>query len=414
MNDSPAASRESPASVTPRVLMLLESYVPVVGGMEAQARNLAGALKAAGTSLAILTRCPDPALPRHDQIDGIGVTRVGPVGASSRLRWFMVLSALPTLYRRRHTYDIIFVPGFRALGLTAVWAGKWLGKKVVLKAESCGEFSGTFFAGGFEKTGIGAGLAGWLVRRRNRQLLKADAFVGLSSEHAQEFRDGGVAPDRIRVIPQCLDENVFTPVCATGKTALRHELTLPLDELLVVYTGRLVSYKGLPVLLEAWKAICAQQPSGHLVLVGAGGVDIYNCEDALRQYVQANGLSGRVTFTGAVSNVPDYLKAADIYAFPTENEAFGLALIEAMGCGLAIMSTTTGGIKDFIEDECNGLVMQAGNRDAAVRQLNRLLTDPGLRQRLGTAARDTVVTRFTLDRVVQQYLELFEALVDKR
>ncbi len=411
MNDSLDASQESPVPGMPRVLMLLESYVPVVGGMEAQARNLAGALKTVGTPIAILTRCPDATLPRHEEIDGIPVTRVGPVGASSRLRWFLVLTALPTLFRRRHTYDIIFVPGFRALGLTAVWAGKWLGKRVVLKAESSGEFSGTFFAGGFAKSGISSGLANWLVRRRNRQLLKADAFVGLSSEQSQEFRAGGVAPERIRVIPQCLDENVFTPVSGTGKAALRRALGLPENELIVVYTGRLVSYKGLPVLLEAWKTICAQQPTGRLVLVGAGGVDIYNCEAALRQYVQTNGLSGRVTFTGAVSNVPDYLKAADIYAFPTENEAFGLALIEAMGCGLAVLSTTTGGIKDFVEDEHNGLVMQAGNRDDAVRQLNRLLTQPELRLRLGEAARQTVVTRFTLDCVVQQYLELFDALV---
>ncbi len=413
MNDRPDAARESTLPDMPRVLMLLESYVPVVGGMEAQARNLAGALKAAGTSIAILTRCPDAALPRHDEIDGIAVTRIRPVGPNSRLRWFLVLTALPALYRMRHTYDIIFVPGFRAIGLTAVWAGKWLGKHAILKAESSGEFSGTFFAGGFEKSGIGAGLANWLIRTRNRQLRKADSFVGLSSEQAQEFKDGGVAPDRIRVIPQCLDENVFTPVSGTDKARLRHEIGLPENELIVVYTGRLVRYKGLPVLLEAWKTICAQQSSGRLVLVGAGGVDIYNCEEALHQYVQTNGLSDRVTFTGAVSNVPDYLKAADIYAFPTENEAFGLALIEAMGCGLAVLSTTTGGIKDFVEDERNALVMQAGNHDDAVQQLKRLLTEPDLRQRLGKAARETVVTRFTLDCVVQQYLSLFRKVTSR-
>jgi len=394
---------------TPRICVLLESYYPIVGGMEAQARNLAGALKSEGVPLFFLTRRPSRELKREDAVDGLPVTRIGPVGASSRLRWLMVVSCLPELIRRRKDYDIIFVPGFRALGLSAVWAARRLGKRAVLKAESSGELSGEFFAGGFEKSKIGAasGLARFLVRMRNRVLLRADSFIGLSSEQAAEFESGGVSSDRIQVIPQCLDETVFQPVSGEERRRLRDQLKLPADEPVAVFTGRLVSYKGLPTLLRAWKRICAERPTGHLVLVGAGGVDIYNCEDELKQYVRDHDLSRRITFTGAVSNVPDYLKAADIYAFPTENEAFGLALIEAMGCGLAVMSTTTGGIKDFIVDEENGLVVRSGNEDDMVRQLKRLFDDEPLRARLGAAARDTVVRRFTLDAVVKQYVSVF-------
>ncbi|HMP89143.1 MAG TPA: glycosyltransferase family 4 protein [Kiritimatiellia bacterium] len=402
-------------SAKPRLCVLLESYYPVVGGMEAQARNLAGALKQAGVPLFFLTRRPSADLKPVDEVDGLEVVRVGPVGPSSRLRWLMVVSCLPALIRRRRDYDIIFVPGFRAVGLSAVWAAKWLGKRTVLKAESSGELSGEFFAGGFDKSRIGSksGLARFLIKLRNRVLLRADAFVGLSSEQAAEFQSCGVASGRIQVIPQCLDETIFHPVDQAAKTELRKKLGLPVDQPLAVFTGRLVSYKGLPTLLRAWKRICAERTGGHLALVGAGGVDIYNCEDDLKKYVAENGLSDRVTFTGAVSNVPEYLKAADIYAFPTENEAFGLALIEAMSCGLAVMSTTTGGIKDFIEDEKNGLVVRSGNEDDMVNQLQRLLDDPATRARLGGAARETVTTRFTLDAVVRQYLDVFARMVGK-
>ena len=73
-------------------------------------------------------------------------------------------------------------------------------------------------------------------------------------------------------------------------------------------------------------------------------------EDEARRFVQERGLEGRVRFTGAVNNVDEYLKASDLYAFPTENEAFPLALLEAMACGLAAVTTTTGGLKDIVAD----------------------------------------------------------------
>ncbi len=404
--------KEEADATTPRVVMLLESYLPVVGGMEAQASTLAGALHRAGTPVFILTRRTQPSLPREEVMNGIRVVRLGPTGRSSRLRWPMVLTALWALFRHRKSYDLILVPGFRTLGLSAVWAGAWLRKRVVLKAESSGELSGAFFAGGLERSGIGANsfLARCIIRLRNRSLVKADAFVGLSSEQVREFQSAGVDGERIHVIPQCLDASVFSPASDVEKSALRRKLNLPDHEVVTVYTGRLVRYKGLPVLLEAWKELCANQPTGLLLLVGGGGVDIYNCEDELRAYAEAHGLEKRVRFTGDVTNVPDYLRAADIYAFPTENEAFGLALIEAMSCGLGIMSTPTGGIKDYLEDGKNGLVMRAGHVSDAVRQWGRLLEDSSLRQCLGQAARQTVLERFTLDAVAQAYLDLFGRL----
>ena len=130
-----------------RVCFLVESYYPVVGGMETQTKSLAGALKRRGLSLFIVTRRPAADLKRQDKVDGIPVYRVEPTGASSRLRWGMVVRCLPHLWRMRDAYDVIFVPGFRALGLAAVIMGRMIGKPVVLKGESCGELSGTFFAG---------------------------------------------------------------------------------------------------------------------------------------------------------------------------------------------------------------------------------------------------------------------------
>jgi GT2 family glycosyltransferase len=97
--------------------------------------------------------------------------------------------------------------------------------------------------------------------------------------------------------------------------------------------------------------------AGELVLVGEGGGDLDACEDELRRYVAQHTLEGRVRFTGAVDNVPDWLRAADAFVFPTENEAFGLSLVEAMACGLPSVSTVVGGLAEIVQDGVNALVV---------------------------------------------------------
>ncbi|NIP50544.1 MAG: glycosyltransferase family 4 protein, partial [candidate division Zixibacteria bacterium] len=86
-----------------------------------------------------------------------------------------------------------------------------------------------------------------------------------------------------------------------------------------VFTGRLVSYKGLPLLLEVWRKIYDRRQNVTLLLLGTGGLDIHNCETELKAYVEENNLQETVRFTGAVQNVPDYLQAADVFVFPTED-----------------------------------------------------------------------------------------------
>jgi glycosyltransferase involved in cell wall biosynthesis len=146
------------------------------------------------------------------------------------------------------------------------------------------------------------------------------------------------------------------------------------------------------------------------VLVGSGGVDIHGCEAELEEYVAAHGLARRVRFTGDVRNVHEYLQASDLFAFPSENEAFGISLIEAMACGLPAVSTDVGGIRDILHHEVNGLVFEAGNRQQLRRSLERLLAEPALGTRLGEAARRTAEQRYAADLVADRYARLFENL----
>lgn len=394
----------------PRICMLLESYYPVVGGMETQALNMCASFKNRGLPTLVVTRRPEKELADFEEVEGTPIYRCRPLGASSRKRWALVFSCLPTLFKLRKEYDIILVPGFRALGLSAVIMGKLLGKKSVLKAESSGELSGAFFDGGFKESKVPGGLAKCLIGLRNSILIKADAFTSLSDDQTTEFRACKVRDDQMHVIEQSVNVDKFFPV-PDEKAALRKKLNLETNHRIAIYTGRLVSYKGGPVLLKAWKQLCEKYDDITLLMVGAGGVDIYNCENELRSFVKDSQLEKRVLFTGNVRNVDEYLKASDFYALPTENEAFPLALLEGMACGLPPVTTATGGIRDIVEHNVNGQVMENGNVDQCRDWITRFLEEPEFLKSMGDAAFNTVRTRYTLDIITDKYIALFKKLL---
>jgi L-malate glycosyltransferase len=108
-----------------------------------------------------------------------------------------------------------------------------------------------------------------------------------------------------------------------------------------------------------------------------------------------------------VVNVHEYLQAADLFVFPTENEAFGISLIEAMACGLAVIGTAIGGVKDILQHNRNGLVVPAGDFEQLLAALDTLLADGAARERLGRAALQTVRERYTAASVTRQYVDQF-------
>jgi glycosyltransferase involved in cell wall biosynthesis len=399
--------------VASKICLLTETYYPVVGGGETQARALAHGLTANGYVVTVLTRRSDPTLAKIEQFGPVKVIRLPPVGPEHFKKWGFLVTAFAALARLRRDYDLIFVSGFRVVGLAAVLVSCLLGKRCVLKADSLGEMSGDFFAAGLAKVGLSRSALGFrlFLTLRNKLLRSADAFVAISSEVAQELARHGVKRDLIWAIPNSVNVNQFQPVQRERKNELRRKLGLADKAVTVIYTGRLVSYKGLPLLLRVWRELQAHHPQARLVLVGPGGLDIHSCEAELKHYVQSNHLEQSVYFTGGVQNVHEYLQASDIFVFPTESEAFGISLIEAMACGLPVISTPVGGVKDILQDRHNGLVVAVGDFQQLYQALERLLSESTLAAELGRAARETAQRHYAVDIVMQKYIALFSQVI---
>jgi glycosyltransferase involved in cell wall biosynthesis len=393
-----------------RVCLLTETFYPVVGGSESQALALVEGLSAQGHSALVVTRRSENRLPKREQLGRVAVHRLWPGGGQHLKKWGLLLSAAPVLVRLRNDYDVLLVSGFRILGLPAVLVSKLLRKRCILKADSLGEMSGDFFRAGLERARLSPSALPFrlFLRLRNAVLRRADAFVAISEAVAEELVAAGIAPEKIWRIPNSVDTTRFHPASPEEKQVLRRKLGLPERACIVIYTGRLVSYKGLPLLLRVWKEVAAQHDDVFLLLVGSGSLDIHNCEAELRQYVQQEQLENSLRFTGEVRNVEEFLQAADIFAFPTESEAFGISLVEAMACGLAVASTDVGGLKDIVRDSMNGLVVPPGDYGRLLKALEVLLVDHALRQRLGAASRHAVEKCYAGQSVLREYLLLLD------
>jgi len=392
----------------PRVLLMTETYWPEIGGGERQARLLAHGLAARGHEVTIVARRSRHGLRWRDLDGDARVLRLPPTGQGRWRKWLFALPALCIPLWRRRRYDLVFVSGFRLLGIAAMLARILTGKPTVLKADSSGELSGEYFRAGL--AGSGVALESWPARRllglRNTLLRRADAFVSLSDEMTRELLEHGVPAERVRKIANGVDTMLFRPASSDERAALRTRLGLPAGNV-AIYTGRLVSYKGLALLLRIWRDVAR----ATLVLVGEGGNDIHACETELRDFVAANGMSERVRFTGPVDNVHDWLRAADIFVFPTENEAFGLSLVEAMACGLASVTTTAGGLRDFVLDGVNALAVPVADAAALAEGIRALLADPERRSEIGRAARRTAEERFGAVAIADAYAALFEQIL---
>ena len=164
--------------------------------------------------------------------------------------------------------------------------------------------------------------------------------------------------------------------------------------------------KGCDVFLQAAKLISAQRADVSFVIAGSGtlGAD-------LRVHATSMGLASRVRFLGFVDPVAPVQKALDIVVIPSLSEAFGLSAIEALALQVPVVASRVGGLPEMIVDGQTGLLVPPDDPQAIVDAVYRLLDDPELGRRLATAGAQLVEERYTLERMVDGYLGVYQSIV---
>jgi glycosyltransferase involved in cell wall biosynthesis len=238
------------------------------------------------------------------------------------------------------------------------------------------------------------GFIGLLKRFEQLNLRAADLIFVVSQVQRHNLIAAGVDRARIVVNPNGVDVDAFRSAC--GGRELRVELGIE-DKLVVGFTGTFGPWHGAPVMAEAATRI--KDSRCHFLFIGDGDE-----RTATESIIEAAGKKDRATFTGRVGHnrVATYLDACDILVSPhvlaaDGSEFFGspTKLFEYMAMARPVVASRLGQIASIIVDGENGLLVEPNDADALAQTIERLANDAALRQRLGAAARQTVVEQYT-------------------
>jgi glycosyltransferase involved in cell wall biosynthesis len=134
-------------------------------------------------------------------------------------------------------------------------------------------------------------------------------------------------------------------------------------------------------------------------------------KETIIQLLDQSKLSKSVMLIPVVDEIASYLSAADLFVLPSRFEGLSNSLLEAMACGLPVISTGVGGSMDIIEDGINGLLIDVDNDEQLMQAIVKIFTDSLLAANLGKNARQTVVDKYNLSEIAGKYVELYRELV---
>jgi glycosyltransferase involved in cell wall biosynthesis len=218
----------------------------------------------------------------------------------------------------------------------------------------------------------------------------AHRIVANSNAAAERLQAEGVPAAKISVVRNGLDLERFPP--APRRAAPRR----------VVIVANLRREKGHDVLIDAAPDVLRRFPDARFDVVGAGPE-----LNALLDRARNRGVAHAFAFLGHREDVADRLAASDIFVLPSRSEASPNALLEAMAAGLPVIASAVGGVPEIVDDDRTGLLVKAGNCRVLAERLCQLMADPSRGGRIGDAARREVASRFSFDRMVAAFEQVY-------
>lgn len=239
--------------------------------------------------------------------------------------------------------------------------------------------------------------------------LLTDRIVTLSPSLRADLIEMRIAPSsKIEVIPLGID---FSGLVGPGgpRGYLRQELAIENLHPIIGTVGRLVSIKNQALFLRAARSMVDSGSQANFVIVGDGEL-----RPSLESQARDLDLAGRVHFLGWREEMSPIYKGLDIFALTSNNEGTPLSLLEAMAAGLPVVATSVGGVPDVVTDGVNGLLVPPGDGEAMTESWRRILRDPARSQRMGERARQDVIGRFGLERMLEKMRALYKSIAEER
>ncbi len=219
--------------------------------------------------------------------------------------------------------------------------------------------------------------------------------------------------ERITVLPFGVDTNEFSPG-ARDETILQ-ELGIAPDASIVTLLARFQSVKGHANLLDAVPQILDAFPQTRFLFVGDTAFNTKDANEtrrAIMERVNANArLRDAIVFAGFRRDIPRVLRATDVLVSPSDFESYGMAILEAMACGVPVVSTNVGGPSETMIDGETGFLVPPRDPNALATRVIQLVCDRALRRTLGENARRRIETQFALAPSVVQWQRVYAEML---
>lgn len=397
------------------ILHVLDHSVPLFSGYSFRSRSIIHAQRALGLNPVVLTS------PKHgsgadgmEEIEGIRYYRTAALSGNltGNVPFVREIKLMARLGRRiaavakQEKIDLIHSHSPLLNGLPALYVARQLKIPLVYEARAFWEDAavdhGTFAEGSLRYR-VSRALETFLFKHTDRA-------VTICESMRRELAERGVPIDRVKVVPNGVDVEEFTPLPRSSALAARLGLN---GGPIFGFIGSFYRYEGLRFLVENFPKIRAQIPMARLMLVGGGEE-----ETALKAL---GGAREGILFTGRVphAEVNDYYSLVDVFVCPRLRMRLTelvtpLKPLESMAMGKAVLASDVGGHRELIEDGRTGVLFSAENSEDFIKQSVRLAQDPALRANLGATGRRFVSSERSWARLAERYLTIYRELLAGR
>lgn len=305
-------------------------------------------------------------------------------------RWFIsnlvFVPYIGQVYRQR-PFHILRVHSLRFTGLAAIWARQLykLPVSIVMHHHHLD-------------------IDRWTLLIDKRTAQRGDLIITVSQfAKRQLITDLNIDPNLIKVVYNGVNQQ-YRP---SPSRQVRQQLNLD-DKKVLLHVGSLIPRKNLFLLLETFAQLYKNNPKTYLILIGRGSQ-----EEALHAKIKELGMEQSIKLVGFVPEEQKiaYYQAADLLVSTSLMEGFGLAIAEAMACGVPVVATQVGSIPEVVSDGETGLLVPIDDSQALCQAIARLLEDEQLAQQMGQAGHKRVERLFRWEIAGQQILDLYRGLL---
>jgi glycosyltransferase involved in cell wall biosynthesis len=249
------------------------------------------------------------------------------------------------------------------------------------------------------------------LRRRIYELIYLDTLervtsffsrknIAVSYSVKDNIKKFGVSDMKIEVI--------YSGVCIDDSASRREKQNREKGRIKILSISRIEENKGILDIISAAKILKEDGRNFEINFVGDGPL-VSECGQLVNEY----GLNDEIKFLGYLKSTKEIYLKSDIFVSASHNEGLGLNIIEAMICGLPVVVTGVGGVPEIVDHKVNGFVVDHGDPEQLGEALLLMMKNSKLRREYGRKGREKVVGKFSMDRMIAQYISLYDTILER-